>query len=120
MAQVVLDRGETELSVIQDMGYAPYFLIVSDFIAYARANGVAVGPGRGSAAGSIVCYALGITTLDPLQHGLSFERFLNRARISMPDIDVDFDDRNRDRVIEYVGQKYGQEHVPQIITFGTM
>ena len=120
MGQVVRDRVETELSVIQDMGYAPYFLIVSDFIAYARANGVAVGPGRGSAAGSIVCYALGITTLDPLQHGLIFERFLNRERISMPDIDVDFDDRNRDRVIEYVGQKYGQDHVAQIITFGTM
>ncbi len=120
MGQVVRDRVETELSVIQDMGYAPYFLIVSDFIAYARANGVAVGPGRGSAAGSIVCYALGITTLDPLKHGLIFERFLNRERISMPDIDVDFDDRNRDRVIEYVGQKYGQDHVAQIITFGTM
>src|SRR5438309_1437801 len=120
MGQVVRDRVETELSVIQDMGYAPYFLIVSDFISYARANGVAVGPGRGSAAGSIVCYALGITTLDPLQHGLIFERFLNRERISMPDIDVDFDDRNRDRVIEYVGQKYGQDHVAQIITFGTM
>src|SRR5258708_30938483 len=88
MGQVVRDRFETELSVIQDMGYAPYFLIVSDFIGYARANGVAVGPGRGSAAGSIVCYALGITTLDPLQHGLIFERFLNRERISMPDIDV--------------------------------
>ncbi len=120
MGQVVRDRFETELSVIQEMGYAPYFLIVSDFIGYARANGVAVGPGRGSAAGSIVCYGLGITTLDPLQHGLIFERFLNRERISMPDIDVDFDDRNRDRVIEYVGQKYGQDHVAQIITFGTM
>jgi DNA polymerase-3 subunit alpha len=120
MGQVVRERVETELSVIEDMGYAPYFLIVSDFIAYARANGVAVGPGRGSAAGSIVCYALGITTLDPLKHGLIFERFLNRERISMPDIDVDFDDRNRDRVIEYVGQKYGPDHVAQIITFGTM
>src|ERR1700682_4923117 len=120
MGQVVRERVETELSVSEDMGYAPYFLIVSDFIAYARANGVAVGPGRGSAAGSIVCYALGITTLDPLKHGLIFERFLNRERISMPDIDVDFDDRNRDRVIEYVGQKYGPDHVAQIITFGTM
>ncbi|TMC43465.1 MAG: DNA polymerase III subunit alpha [Chloroflexi bacterium] len=120
MGQVVRDRFETELSVIQDMGYAAYFLIVSDFIGYARNNGVAVGPGRGSAAGSIVCYALGITTLDPLQHGLIFERFLNRERISMPDIDVDFDDRNRDRVIDYVGQRYGQDHVAQIITFGTM
>jgi DNA polymerase III subunit alpha len=120
LAQVVRDRFETEFAVIQDMGYAPYFLIVSDFINYARTHGVAVGPGRGSAAGSIVCYALGITTLDPLQHGLIFERFLNRERISMPDIDVDFDDRNRDRVIEYVGQRYGQDHVAQIITFGTM
>jgi DNA polymerase-3 subunit alpha len=102
------------------MGYAAYFLIVSDFTDYARKNGVAVGPGRGSAAGSIVSYALGITELDPIRHGLIFERFLNRERISMPDIDMDFDDRNRDRVIEYVGRKYGQDHVAQIITFGTM
>ena len=120
LGKVVMDRFETEMSVIQEMGYAPYFLIVSDFISYARGHGVAVGPGRGSAAGSIICYALGITTLDPLQHGLIFERFLNRERISMPDIDVDFDDRNRDRVIDYVGQRYGQDHVAQIITFGTM
>src|SRR3989441_1693982 len=117
---IVRERFEEEFSVIADMGYAPYFLIVSDFIDYARTHVVAVGPGRGSAAGSIVSYALGITTLDPLQHGLIFERFLNRERISMPDIDIDFDDRNRDRVIEYVGQRYGQDHVAQIITFGTM
>ena len=116
----IRERFEAEFSVIQDMGYAAYFLIVSDFIDYARAHGVAVGPGRGSAAGSIVSYALGITTLDPLRHGLIFERFLNRERISMPDIDIDFDDRNRDRVIDYVAERYGQDHVAQIITFGTM
>ncbi len=120
MPAVVRDRFEQEFSVIQDMGYAAYFLIVSDFIQYAREHGVAVGPGRGSAAGSIISYALGITTLDPLKHGLIFERFLNRERISMPDIDIDFDDRNRDRVIEYVARRYGQDHVAQIITFGTM
>jgi len=120
LTATVRDRFEMEIGVIEDMGYAPYFLIVSDFIDYARSHGVAVGPGRGSAAGSIVSYALGITTLDPLKHGLIFERFLNRERISMPDIDIDFDDRNRDRVIEYVGQRYGQDHVAQIITFGTM
>src|SRR5437667_113401 len=120
LTATVRDRFEMEIGVIEDLGSAPYFLSVSDFIDFARQNGVAVGPGRGSAAGSIISYALGITTLDPIQHGLIFERFLNRERISMPDIDVDFDDRNRDRVIEYVGQKYGQDHVAQIITFGTM
>jgi len=120
MNQVIRDRFEMEFAVIKDMGYAPYFLIVSDFTDFARKNGVAVGPGRGSAAGSIVSYALGITELDPLHHGLLFERFLNRERISMPDIDIDFDDRNRDRVIDYVGRRYGQDHVAQIITFGTM
>jgi DNA polymerase III subunit alpha len=120
LTPAVRDRFEMEFGVIEEMGYAPYFLIVSDFTDYARKNGVAVGPGRGSAAGSIVSYALGITTLDPLRHGLIFERFLNRERISMPDIDMDFDDRNRDRVIDYVGRRYGQDHVAQIITFGTM
>jgi len=120
MPAAVRERFEEELGVITDMGYAPYFLIVGDFVEYARTHGVAVGPGRGSAAGSIVSYALGITTLDPLAHGLIFERFLNRERISMPDIDIDFDDRNRDRVIEYVADRYGQDHVAQIITFGTM
>src|ERR671936_378249 len=118
--EAIRDRFEVELSVIQDTGYSAYFLIVADFINYARTNGVAVGPGRGSAAGSIVSYALGITGVDPIKHGLIFERFLNRERISMPDIDIDFDDRNRDRVIEYVGRRYGQDHVAQIITFGTM
>jgi len=113
-------RFEEEFAVIAEMGYASYFLIVSDFVAHARRIGVSVGPGRGSAAGSIVSYALGITTLDPLRHGLLFERFLNRERVSMPDIDIDFDDRNRDRVIDYVAAKYGQDHVAQIITFGTM
>ena len=116
----IKDRFEMEFSVIKDMGYAAYFLIVSDFTDFARKNGVAVGPGRGSAAGSIISYALGITELDPLRHGLIFERFLNRERISMPDIDMDFDDRNRDRVIDYVARRYGQDHVAQIITFGTM
>jgi DNA polymerase III subunit alpha len=120
LTQAVKDRFEMEFGVIEAMGYAPYFLIVSDFTDFARKNGVAVGPGRGSAAGSIVSYALGITTLDPIRHGLIFERFLNRERISMPDIDMDFDDRNRDRVIDYVGRRYGQDHVAQIITFGTM
>src|SRR2546425_123178 len=120
LTATVRDRFEMEIGVIEDMGYAPYFLIVSDFIDYARSHGVAVGPGRGSAAGSIVSYALGITTLDPLKHGLIFEGLLSRERISMPDIDIDFDDRNRDRVIEYVGQRYGEDHVAQIITFGTM
>jgi len=120
MTAAVRDRFEMEFGVIEATGYAPYFLIVADFIEYARRHGVAVGPGRGSAAGSIVSYALGITTLDPLKHGLIFERFLNKERISMPDIDIDFDDRNRDRVIDYVAERYGQDHVAQIITFGTM
>ncbi len=116
----VRERLEREYQVIVEMGYASYFLIVSDFVSYARRAGVSVGPGRGSAAGSIVSYALGITTLDPLRHGLIFERFLNPERVSPPDIDIDFDDRNRDRVIDYVAEKYGHGHVAQIITFGTM
>ncbi|HVH65439.1 MAG TPA: DNA polymerase III subunit alpha [Candidatus Acidoferrum sp.] len=120
LTPAIKDRFDMEFSVIADMGYAAYFLIVSDFTDYARKNGVAVGPGRGSAAGSIVSYSLGITELDPIRHGLIFERFLNRERISMPDIDIDFDDRNRDRVIDYVARRYGQDHVAQIITFGTM
>jgi DNA polymerase-3 subunit alpha len=109
-----------ELSVINRMGYAGYFLIVKDFIDYARSNGVRVGPGRGSAAGSIVSYCLGITSLDPIEYGLLFERFLNPERISMPDIDIDFADRGRDQVIDYVTQKYGRDNVAQIITFGSM
>src|SRR5262245_2509636 len=108
-----------ELDVIARMGFAGYFLIVADFIRAARERGIAVGPGRGSAAGSLVCYCLGITDVDPIQHGLLFERFLNPERISMPDIDIDFDER-RGEVIEYVKQKYGRSNVCQIITFGTM
>jgi DNA polymerase-3 subunit alpha len=109
-----------EISVIQKMGYAGYFLIVQDFINAAREMGVRVGPGRGSAAGSIVSYALGITNVDPLQYDLLFERFLNPDRISMPDIDIDFADNKRERVIEYVKKKYGENSVAQIVTFGTM
>ena len=115
-----LERLEFELGVIEDMGFPSYFLIVWDFVRYAKDNGVAVGPGRGSAAGSIVAYSLGITDLDPLENDLLFERFLNPARRSMPDIDIDFSVRGRERVIRYVGEKYGRESVAQIITFGTM
>lgn len=116
----IKERVELELSVIKQTGFISYFLIVWDFVRYAKGNGVAVGPGRGSAAGSIVSYALGITDIDPLEHGLLFERFLNLERISMPDIDIDFDDIHRDRVIRYVREKYGTKNVAQIITFGTM
>ena len=113
-------RLEYELGVIKQMGYAGYFLIVKDFCDYARSQGIPVGPGRGSAAGSLVSYALRITNLDPLRFGLLFERFLNPDRISMPDIDIDFSDRGRDQIIEYVVGKYGKDNVCQIITFGTM
>jgi len=116
----ILDRASFELSVIRKMGYAGYFLIVQDFIRAARDMGVSVGPGRGSAAGSLVAYALGITNIDPLKYDLLFERFLNPDRVSMPDIDVDFSDDKRERVIEYVKQKYGADSVAQIITFGTL
>ncbi len=109
-----------EIGVIQKMGYAGYFLIVQDFINAAHEMGVCVGPGRGSAAGSIVSYALGITSVDPLQYDLLFERFLNPDRVSMPDIDIDFADNKRDLVIEYVKKKYGENSVAQIVTFGTM
>ncbi len=109
-----------ELGVIRQMGYAGYFLIVKDFCDYARSQKIPVGPGRGSAAGSLVSYALGITTIDPLRFGLLFERFLNPERISMPDIDIDFADRGRDKIIQYVIEKYGENNVCQIITFGTM
>jgi DNA polymerase-3 subunit alpha len=109
-----------EVEVIKQMGYPGYFLVVADFIAWARAQGIRVGPGRGSAAGSIVSYALGITELDPVKHGLIFERFLNPERVSMPDIDVDFDDRRRGEVIRYVSDKYGDDRVAQIVTFGTI
>ena len=114
------DRLAYELKMISEMGFAGYFLIVADFIDYARKSGIPVGPGRGSAAGSLAAYALQITDIDPIKHGLLFERFLNPGRISMPDIDIDFCIRNRDRVIDYVGKRYGRENVSQIITFGTM
>ena len=113
-------RLEHEIGVIQRMGYAGYFLIVQDFIRAARAMGVFVGPGRGSAAGSVVSYSLEITDVDPVKYDLLFERFLNPDRISMPDIDVDFSDTKRDRVIRYVRDKYGDDSVSQIITFGTL
>src|SRR5437588_11034424 len=109
-----------ELGVIGGVGFAAYFLIVWDFVKYAKDSGVAVGPGRGSAAGSIVAYCLQITDVDPLRYGLLFERFLNPERVSMPDIDIDFSVRGRDRVIRYVTDKYGQESVAQIVTFGRM
>jgi DNA polymerase-3 subunit alpha len=115
-----VERMEFELGVIEEMGFSSYFLIVWDFVRYAKENGVAVGPGRGSAAGSIVSYILKITDLDPLAEGLIFERFLNPGRKSMPDIDIDFSVRGRERMIRYVGDKYGRESVAQIITFGKM
>jgi DNA polymerase-3 subunit alpha len=116
----LLARLDHELNVITTMGFAGYFLVVQDFIAAARRMDVPVGPGRGSAAGSVVSYALGITNVDPVKYGLLFERFLNPDRISMPDIDVDFADDKRDQVIDYVRTKYGAESVSQIITFGTL
>jgi DNA polymerase-3 subunit alpha len=115
-----LERAEYELGVIERMGYSGYFLIVWDFIKYARDHGIPVGPGRGSAAGSLVAYALRITDIDPLRYDLLFERFLNPERVSMPDIDVDFSVRGREQVIQYVTTKYGSDSVAQIITFGKM
>ncbi|MBN9150492.1 MAG: DNA polymerase III subunit alpha [Micrococcales bacterium] len=113
-------QADYEVGVINQMGFPGYFLVVADFIAWARENGIRVGPGRGSAAGSLVAYAMKITGLDPLAHGLIFERFLNPDRISMPDIDIDFDDRRRGEVIRYVTQKYGDDRVAQIVTYGTI
>src|SRR3989338_6052712 len=118
--QTLIDRLNYELEVINKMGFAGYFLIVADFVAEARRRGITVGPGRGSAAGSLVSYVLGITTLDPIELGLLFERFLNPERISMPDIDIDFADTGRDEVLDYVRQKYGHDRVIQICTFGTL
>ena len=118
--QEVGERLDYELGVINKMGFDTYFLIVWDFVHYARKSGIVVGPGRGSAAGAITTYLLGVTDIDPLEHGLVFERFLNPERITMPDIDLDFADTRRDEVIDYVTQKYGRENVAQIITFGTM
>jgi DNA polymerase-3 subunit alpha len=116
----VKDRLDFELSVIESMGFPGYFLIVQDFINRAREMDVMVGPGRGSAAGSVVAYAIGITNIDPIKYSLLFERFLNPERVSMPDIDIDFDDEGRDRVLKYVVEKYGEDKVAQIVTFGTM
>ncbi len=116
----VTTRAEYELSVIERMGFPGYFLVVQDFVNWAKGQGIRVGPGRGSAAGSIVSYALGITELDPLRYDLMFERFLNPERLSMPDIDIDFDDRRRGDVIRYVSDKYGADHVAQIVTYGTI
>ena len=111
---------ESELDVIDRMGYNDYFLIVWDFINYAKNNGIPVGPGRGSGAGSLVAYLLEITDIDSIKFDLLFERFLNLERLSMPDIDTDFCYERRDEVIEYVKSKYGADHVSQIVTFGTL
>lgn len=119
-SQEIIDRENYELEVIKKMGYVDYFLIVWDYIHYAKTQNIPVGPGRGSGAGSIVAYAIEITDIDPIKYGLIFERFLNPERISMPDFDVDFCYERRQEVIDYVGRKYGQDHVSQIITFGTM
>ena len=116
----IMERAEYELSVIKKMGYVDYYLIVWDFIHYAKSQGIPVGPGRGSGAGSILAYSIGITDIDPIKYGLLFERFLNPERISMPDFDVDFCYERRQEVIDYVARKYGHDHVSQIITFGTM
>ena len=118
--QTLKERLDYELNVIRTMGYVDYFLIVWDFINYAKQNGIMVGPGRGSAAGSIVSYCLKITNIDPIRYNLLFERFLNPERVSMPDIDIDFCFERRQEVIDYVGRKYGQEKVVQIVTFGTL
>jgi DNA polymerase-3 subunit alpha len=118
--KTISDRMDYELKVIENMGWPSYFLIVADFVNWAKNSGIVVGPGRGSAAGSLVCFLTGITNIDPLKYDLLFERFLNPDRISMPDIDMDFADTRRDEVIDYVGEKYGKDRVAQIITFGTM
>jgi len=118
--ETVSGRIEYELNLIEEMGFAGYFLIVQDFINEARKMGVIVGPGRGSAAGSAVAFCIGITSIDPIKYNLLFERFLNPERITMPDIDIDFDDEGREKVFDYVVNKYGEDHVAQIITFGTM
>ena len=115
-----LAQAKYEVDVIRQMGFPGYFLVVADFISWAKAQGIRVGPGRGSAAGSMASYAMGITELDPLAHGLIFERFLNPERVSMPDVDVDFDDRRRGEVIRYVTDKYGDDRVAQIVTYGTI
>jgi DNA polymerase-3 subunit alpha len=120
VSAIYRERMDSELAVIRDMGFPGYFLIVADFIRWSRENSIPVGPGRGSGAGSLVAWVLGITELDPIQHELLFERFLNPERVSMPDFDIDFCMEGRDRVIEYVAQRYGRDRVSQIITYGTM
>ena len=120
VSEDILKREEYELSVINKMGYTDYFLIVWDYVNFAKSHNIPVGPGRGSGAGSIVAYAIEITDIDPIKYGLIFERFLNPERISMPDFDIDFDYEKRQDVIDYVSDKYGHDHVSQIITFGTM
>ena len=120
ITEEIQKRAEYELSVIKKMGYVDYYLIVWDFIHYAKSVGIPVGPGRGSGAGSILAYSIGITDIDPIRYGLIFERFLNPERVSMPDFDVDFCYERRQEVIDYVSRKYGHDHVSQIITFGTM
>ena len=109
-----------EMEMIRQMGFVNYFLIVWDYVAYAKSQGIPVGPGRGSAAGSVVSYCLEITDVDPLEYGLYFERFLNPGRVTMPDIDIDFCVNRRQEVIDYVTEKYGKDNVAQIVTFGTM
>ncbi|MEF2919075.1 MAG: DNA polymerase III subunit alpha, partial [Acutalibacteraceae bacterium] len=118
--QSIVERLEYELGVVNQMGYVDYYLIVNDFIQYAKRNGIPVGPGRGSGAGSLAAYCIGITGIDPIKYNLLFERFLNPERVSMPDFDVDFCTERRQQVIDYVVRKYGEDHVAQIITFGTM
>ncbi|MBX3093169.1 MAG: DNA polymerase III subunit alpha [Cryobacterium sp.] len=120
VSERVRAQADYEIGVITQMGFAGYFLVVADFINWSKRNGIRVGPGRGSGAGSIAAYAMGITDLDPLEHGLIFERFLNPDRVSMPDFDVDFDDRRRGEVIRYVTEKYGDDRVAQIVTYGTI
>lgn len=120
VAPEVKERADYELQVINQMQFPEYFLVVQDFVNWAKRQGIRVGPGRGSAAGSVVSYALGITELDPIRYDLMFERFLNPERIAMPDIDIDFDERRRGDVIRYVQEKYGEDHVAQIVTFGTI
>ena len=120
LSKEILERAEYELSVVKKMGYVDYFLIVWDFINFAKTSGIPVGPGRGSGAGSVLAYAIEITDIDPIKYDLLFERFLNPERISMPDFDVDFSDEQRQEVIDYVTKKYGHENVAQIITFGTL
>ena len=120
ITEAIKERLDFELEVIENTGYPGYFLIVEDFIREARKMDVSVGPGRGSAAGSVVAYCLWITNIDPIKYDLLFERFLNPERVSMPDIDIDFDDEGRGRVMDYVINKYGANQVAQIITYGTM